>query len=75
MWLHQVELLQVVPQDGVLDGHKDEADVLGVGGAGEVWIQRLVLVGVLLLVHFQDELLSRVWILLRSCTVAAEPAR
>lgn len=73
VWLHQVELLQVVPQDGVLDGHEDEADVLGVGGAGEVGVQRLVLVRVLLLVHFQDEFLSRVWILLRSCTVGVKP--
>lgn len=57
-------------QDGVLDGHKDEADVLGVGGAGEVGVQRLVLVRVLLLVHFQDELLSGVWILPRSCRIS-----
>lgn len=64
---HQVELLQVVSEDGVFDGNKDEADVLSVCGAGEVRVQRLVFVRVLFLVHFQDEFLSRCGILLRSC--------
>lgn len=49
-FLHQVELLEVVPEDGVFDGHEDKADVFCVRGAGEVRIQRLVLV--LFLVHF-----------------------
>lgn len=65
--LHQIELLQVVSEDGVFDGHKDEADVFRVRGAGEVRVQRLVLFRVLFLVHFQDEFLSCSGILLRSC--------
>lgn len=65
--LHQIELLQVVSEDGVFDGHKDEADVFCVCGAGKVRVQRLVLVRVLFLVHFQDEFLSCCRILLRSC--------
>lgn len=64
---HQVELLQVVSEDGVFDGHEDEADVFCVRGAGEVRVHLLVLVRVLILVHFQDEFLSRFRILLRSC--------
>lgn len=51
-FLHQVELLEVVPEDGVFDGHEDKADVFCVRGAGEVRIQRLVLLRVLFLVHF-----------------------
>lgn len=66
---HQVELLQVVSEDGVFDGHKHEADVFRVGGAGEVGVQRLLLVRVLFLVHFQDEFLSCTRILLRSCGI------
>lgn len=54
-------------EDGVLDGDEDEADVLGVGGAGEVGVQRLLLVGVLVLVHLQDELLGRLCLLRRAC--------
>lgn len=54
-------------EDGVFDSHEDKADVFCVCGAGEVRVQRLVLVWVLFLVHFQDELLSCVSILLRSC--------
>lgn len=65
--LHQIELLQVVSEDGVFDGHEDEADVFRVRGAGEVRVQRLVLFRVLFLVHFQDEFLSCSGILLRSC--------
>lgn len=65
--LHQIELLQVVSEDGVFDGHEDEADVFRVRGAGEVRVQRLVLVRVLFLVHFQDEFLSCSGILLRPC--------
>lgn len=64
---HQVELLQVVSEDGVFDGHEDEADVFRVCGAGKVRVQCLVLVRVLFLVHFQDEFLSCCCILLRSC--------
>ena len=64
---HQIELLQVVSEDGVFDGHEDEADVFCVCSAGEVRVQGLVLVRVLFLVHFQDEFLSSCWILLRSC--------
>lgn len=65
--LHQIELLQVVSEDGVFDSHEDEADVFRVRGAGEVRVQRLVLFRVLFLVHFQDEFLSCSGILLRSC--------
>lgn len=54
-------------EDGVFDGHEDEADVFGVSGAGEVRVQSLVFVWILFLVHFQDEFLSRYWILLRPC--------
>lgn len=67
LFLHQIELLQVVSEDGVFDGHEDEADVFRVRGAGEVRVQRLVLFRVLFLVHFQDEFLSCSGILLRSC--------
>ena len=65
---HQVELLQVVSQDGVLNHHEHKADVLRVGGAGEVGVHRLLLVGVLVHVHLQDELLGRLQVLLRSCS-------
>lgn len=65
--LHQIELLQVVSEDGVFDGHEDEADVFRVRGAGEVRVQRLVLFRVLFLVHFQDEFLGGSGILLWSC--------
>ena len=64
---HQVELLQVVSQDGVFDHHEHEADVLRVSCAGEVGVHRLLLVGVLVHVHLQDELLGRFQVLLRSC--------
>lgn len=72
---HQVELLQVVPEDGVFDRHKHEADVFRVGGAGEVGVQRLLLVRVLFLVHLQDEVLSGARILLGSCRVRGRGVR
>lgn len=56
-------------EDGVFDSHKHEADVFRVGGAGEVGVQRLLLVWVLFLVHFQDEFLSCTRILLGSCRI------
>ena len=59
MALDQVELSEVVSQDGVLDGGEHEADVLGVCGAGEVGVDRLLPVWVLVLVHLQDELPGR----------------
>lgn len=57
--LHQVVLLQVELQDGVFDGGEDEADVLGVGGAGEVRVDDLVAVRVQVDKHLQDELPGR----------------
>lgn len=57
--LHQVVFLQVELQDGVLDGGKHEADVLRVGGAGEVRVDDLVAVGVQVHKHLQDELAAR----------------
>ena len=55
-------------QDGVFDHHEHKADVLRVGGTGEVGVHRLLLVGVLIHVHLQDELLGRLQVLLRSCS-------
>lgn len=43
---HQVVLFEVQLQDGVFDGGEDEADVLGVRGAGEVRVDDLVTVRV-----------------------------
>lgn len=43
-------------EDGVFDSNKDKADVLCVGGTGEVRVDSLFSVWVLLLVHLQDEL-------------------
>ena len=54
--LHQVVLLQVELQDGVFDGGKDEADVLCVGGTGEVRVDDLVAVWVQVHEHLEDEL-------------------
>ena len=54
--LHQVVLLQVELQDGVFDGGEDEADVLCVGGAGEVGVDDLVTVWVQVHEHLEDKL-------------------
>lgn len=57
LWLsHQVVLLQVELQDGVFDGSEDEADVLGVRGAGEVGVDDLVAIRVQVHKHLQDKL-------------------
>lgn len=64
---HQVVLLQVQLQDGVLDGCKDEADVLGICGAREVGVDDFVTVGVQVHEHFQDEFSSCLGISLGSC--------
>ena len=64
--LDEVELLQVVPEDGVLHGDEHEADVLRVRGAREVGVNGLLAVGVLLLVHLQDELASCLRVLRRT---------
>lgn len=53
---HQVILLQVQLQDGVLHRREHEADVLRVGGAGEMRVDDLVAVGVQIHKHLQDEL-------------------
>lgn len=55
---HKVVLFEVQLQDGVFDGCEDEADVLGVRGAGEVRVDDLVAVGIQLHKHLQDELAS-----------------
>lgn len=55
---HQVVLFEVQLQDGVFDGGEDEADILGVRGAGEVRVDDLVTVRVQLHKHLQDELAS-----------------
>lgn len=65
--LHQVVLLQIELQDGVLDGGEDEADVLRVGGAGEMGVDDLIAVRVQVHEHLQDELAARLGISLRTC--------
>lgn len=54
--LHQVVLLQVELQDGVLDGGEDETDVLCVGGTGEVRVDDLIAVRVQVHKHLEDKL-------------------
>lgn len=51
-------------QDDVFDSSKDEVDVLGVGGTGEMGVDDLVFVRVQVHKHFQDELPTRKRILL-----------
>lgn len=51
----------------VLDGVEDEADVVRVGGAGEVIVDELLAVGVQVDEHVQDELLARLHVPLRTC--------
>lgn len=53
---HQVILLQVQLQDGVLHRREHKPDVLRVGGAGEMRVDDLVAVGVQIHKHLQDEL-------------------
>lgn len=57
--LHQVVLLQVELQDGVLDGGEDEADVFRVCRASKVRIDDFVAVGIQVDKHLQDELPPR----------------
>lgn len=59
----QVVDLQVALQDVVLDGVEDEADVVGVGGAGEVRVDDLLLVGVEAGKRVQNEGLGRFHVL------------
>lgn len=54
-------------KDGVLDRRKDEADVFGVCGAGEVRVDDLVAVRVQVHKHLQDELAARLGVPLRTC--------
>lgn len=68
--LHQVVLLQIELQDGVFDGGEDEADVLRVGGAGEVGVDDLVAVRVQVHEHLQDELAACLGVPLRTCAAA-----
>lgn len=65
--LHQVVLLQVELQDRVFDGGKDEADILRVGGAGEVRVDYLIAVRVQVHKHLEDELSSCLGVPLRTC--------
>lgn len=55
----QVVFFEVELQDGVFDGSEDEADVLGVRGAGEVGVDDLVAIRVQVHKHLQDELAAR----------------
>jgi len=66
---HQVVLLEVELQDGVLDGGEHESDVLRVRGAGEVGVDDLVAVGVQVHEHLQDELAARLGVPLGPCSI------
>lgn len=68
--LHQVVLLQIELQDGVFDGGKDEADVLRVGGAGEMGVDDLIAVWVQVHEHLQDKLAACLGVPLRTCGAA-----
>ena len=65
--LDQIVLLQVQLEDGVLDGGKDKADVLGICGACEVGVDNFVTVRVQVHEHLQDEFSSCLGISLGSC--------
>lgn len=54
-----VEVSEVLPEERVLHGAEDHLDVLGVGGACEVGVERLVALPVLVPVQLQDELFGR----------------
>lgn len=64
--LHQVVLLQIELQDGVFDGGEHEADVLCVGGAGEMGVDDLIAVWVQVHEHLQDKLAARLGVPLRT---------
>lgn len=68
--LHQVVLLQIELQDGVFDGGEDEADVLRVGGAGEMGVNDLIAVWVQVHEHLQDKLAACLGVPLRTCGAA-----
>lgn len=57
--LHQIVLLQVELQDGILDGGEDEADVFRVCRASKVRIDDFVTVRIQVDKHLQDELPPR----------------
>lgn len=68
--LHQVVLLQIELQDGVFDGGEDEADVLRVGGAGEMGVDDLIAVWVQVHEHLQDKLAACLGVPLWTCGTA-----
>lgn len=65
--LLEVEGVQVIDEERVLDGFEDDADVLRVRGAGEVWVHGFVAPAMKLLVQLQDELLGGIGVTLRPC--------
>ena len=69
--LHQVVLLQIELQDGVFDGGEDEADVLCVGGAGEMRVDDLIAVWVQVHKHLEDKLAACLGVPLRTCGAAS----
>lgn len=66
MTSHQVVLFEVGLEYGVADGGEYESDILRVGSASEVAVDDLLLVRIELYEHGQDELSSRVCVLLRT---------
>lgn len=62
----QVVFFEVELQDGVFDGREDKADVLRVGGTGEVRVDDLVAVWVQVHKHLEDKLSSCLSISLRT---------
>ena len=65
--LHQVVLLEIQLENGVLDGRKHKANILRVGGAGEMGINDLIAVGVQLHEHLENELPGGLGIALGTC--------